>query len=85
MRVAASILGNDPIKSAEAACREILIWAQKRSGGRLPGEAWDLQSFEYLSGGRNSIAVRIGDKRPEIWAIRTDDPDKKRGWPDLDD
>ena len=36
LRVAASILGNDPIKSAEAACREILIWAQKRSGDVCP-------------------------------------------------
>lgn len=76
LRVAAIIHGKDSIKSAEAARREVLAWAQKRSGGRLPNEAWEFQGFEYLSGGRNSVAVRIDRNNADIWAIRADDPDK---------
>jgi hypothetical protein len=76
LRVAASILGKDPAKLAEVARREVLAWAQRRSGGRLPEDAWTLRSFEYFSGGRNSIGERIEGDVTDIWAIRADDPDK---------
>ena len=76
LRVAAIVHGKDKAKSAEAARREVLAWAQRRSGGRLPQEAWDFQAFEYFSGGRNSVAVRIQRNDSDIWAIRADDPDK---------
>jgi hypothetical protein len=36
LRVAATVHGNETAKSAEAARREVLGWAQRRSGGRLP-------------------------------------------------
>ena len=76
-RAIARTSGPLPIrKSAEAARREVLAWAQRRSGGRLPREAWHLKDFEYLSGGRNSIAVRVDNNRADISAIRADDPDK---------
>lgn len=83
LRVAASIGGKNPSSSADVARREILKWAEKRSGGRLPKEAWALQDFEYLSGGRDSVGVRIQNEVSDIWAIRADDPDKNipgRSW-----
>lgn len=76
LRVAASIGGKDASESARAARREVLAWAQNRSGGRLPKQAWDFDSFEYLSGGRNSVGVRIQSPDSDIWAVRADDPDK---------
>jgi hypothetical protein len=77
LRVAATISSEFMAKPASAARREVLVWAEKRSGGRLPKEAWDHQDFEHFSGGRNSIGVRIESEGADIWAIRADDPDKE--------
>lgn len=77
LRVSAKIMGSDQGKVTEIARREILKWAQKRCGGQLPREAWSAQDFEYLSGGRNSVGVRIKNDDADVWAIRADDPDKK--------
>jgi hypothetical protein len=76
LRVAAILHGKDKSKAAEGARREVLAWVQNRSGGRLPPEAWSFQDFQYLAGGRNSVAVRIQTDDVDIWAIRADDPDK---------
>lgn len=76
LRVAGSLAGRDHTKSAQAAREEVLNWAQKRSGGRLPLEAWNFNPFEFFSGGRNSSAVRIKTTTADIWSIRADDPDK---------
>jgi hypothetical protein len=76
LRVAAIVHGKDKLKTAEVVRREVLVWAQNRSGGRLPQEAWAFDEFEYFSGGRNSVAVRIKTNSADIWAIRADDPDK---------
>ena len=43
----------------------------------MPEEAWNHQGFEYLSGGRTSMGVRIETDDIDLWAIRTDDPDKE--------
>ncbi len=83
LRVTAVVHGKDKAKAAGAARREVLFWAQKRSGGRLPKHAWEFQEFDYLSGGRNSATVRIENNDTDIWAIRADDPDKTvpgRSW-----
>jgi hypothetical protein len=77
LRVAAVIAGEHTKEPARIARQEILAWAQKRSGGRLPKEAWDHQDFEHFSGGRNSIGVRIQREGADIWAIRAEDPDKQ--------
>jgi len=56
---------------------------QNRSGGQLPQEAWAFDGFDYLSGGRNSSAIRIKSEDIDIWAVRADDPDKNvpgRAW-----
>ena len=76
LRVAAIVHGKDKTRSAEEARREVLAWAQNRRGGHLPDAAWAFQDFEYFSGGRNSVAVRIKRNDSDIWAIRADDPDK---------
>lgn len=76
LRLSASLGGHDRVGSCDHARREVLVWAQNRSGGRLPAEAWTLDAFEYLSGGRNSVGVRIKTQGSDIWALRADDPDK---------
>lgn len=76
LRVKGTLPGQDPKTVAELARREVLMWAQKRSGGRLPREAWKFQPFEFLSGGRNSSGVRVCNIDADLWAIRADDPDK---------
>lgn len=77
LRVAATIAGGDPSVSADSARREVLKWAQRRSAGRLPEDAWEQKGFEHLSGGRNSVGVRLTGDETDIWGIRADDPDKE--------
>jgi len=76
LRIAAAVDGSDRAKSLDRVRREILTWAQNRSGGRLPKDAWEHRDFEYLSGGRNSAGIRLQDGDIDLWAIRADDPDK---------
>lgn len=57
--------------------REILQWAKRRAGGVLPREAWEGASFEYLAGGRTTIAARVTVPGADIWSLRADDPDKE--------
>lgn len=76
LRVSGWMRKDDPEEAAKTAISEVLKWAQKRCGGRLPSEAWEHEPFEYLSGGRNSSCVRLQSSASDIWAIRADDPDK---------
>ncbi|MBF0109392.1 MAG: hypothetical protein HQL76_09465 [Magnetococcales bacterium] len=55
---------------------EILKWVQSRCGGQLPQQAWNGETFDYFSGGRNSVGVRIQEPQLDVWAVRADDPDK---------
>lgn len=56
--------------------QEILKWAQKRSGGRLPNEAMAGRRFELLVAGRNSSAFEVDLPGIHAWALRQEDPDK---------
>lgn len=76
LRVAGWMPGDEPEVVARRATVEVLKWAQRRAGGRLPAEAWEGKSFEFFSGGRNSSALRLREGGSDIWAIRADDPDK---------
>ena len=76
LRLAATLGVADGSQAALVARREILKWAEKRTGGQLPQAAWNHEQFEHLAGGRNCAAVRIVDDTRDIWAIRADDPDK---------
>ena len=76
LRIAGWFKDSDANNAAETAIGEILAWAQNRCGGRLPHDAWDHKSFEYLAGGRNSSGVRLQLAEVDVWAVRADDPDK---------
>ena len=76
LRLAATLGDSDGDQIGLVARREILKWAEKRTGGQLPQAAWKHTEFEHLAGGRNCAAVRIVDDTKDIWAIRADDPDK---------
>jgi hypothetical protein len=76
LRVTAWMPGDDPAAVAKTAIGEVLKWAEIRCGGRLPPEAWQHESFDYLSGGRNSSCLRVVSTSSDVWAIRADDPDK---------
>ena len=56
---------------------EILTWAQKRSGGRLPSEGMAGRGFELLAAGRSSSAVEVAIPEIYTWALRQEDPDKQ--------
>ena len=82
LRVAATLQAEDA-RAADEAKREILKWTQNRIGALLPGAAWDLQGFQHPGAGRECAAVRIENDGDDIWAIRTNDPDKnvaQRTW-----
>lgn len=68
-------LENDD-SSMQRAQKEILRWAQKRSGGRLPVEAMAGKAFDLLVGGRSSSAVVVDLPEIQAWALRQEDPDK---------
>ncbi|MGO9124402.1 MAG: hypothetical protein ACLP6G_05880 [Terriglobales bacterium] len=76
LRVSAVLAGGDPNEAVKAARNEVLKWAQNRTTGRLPVEAWGHDSFEHLSSGRNCAAVRLTSDKEDIWAARVEDPDK---------
>ena len=56
---------------------EILKWAQKRSGSRLPRDAMAGLGFESLAAGRSSSAVKVELPEIDAWALRQEDPDKQ--------
>jgi len=70
LRIHATLVGTDRDSCADAARRDVLKWAEKRCGGRLPREAWDFDSFEYFSGGRDSLGVRLKSDAFDFWAVR---------------
>jgi hypothetical protein len=77
LRVSGWMHKDNSEEAAKKAIDEVLKWAQKRCGGRLPAQAWKHESFDYLSGGRNSSCVKLQSSSANFWAMRADDPDKK--------
>lgn len=75
MRIVATIPGSVAEATKNTARREILKWTSKRSGS-LPNEAWTGESFESFARGRTTVGVRVNTTVSDIWALRTDDPDK---------
>ena len=76
LRVSALLAGENPNDSLGVARKAILQWAQNRTTGKLPQEAWKHESFEHMSGGRDCSAVRLVNGAEDIWVIRMQDPDK---------
>lgn len=83
LRVAGWIPGEDPDAVAREAANEVLRWAERRAGQRLPREAWDGESFEMPLPGRDPSAIRLRAGDSDLWALRIHDPDKTvpgRAW-----
>jgi hypothetical protein len=76
LRVSAALAGNHVENAIRLARNESLKWAQRKTPVDLPPQAWEQDSFEQLSGGRNCAAVRLRSAAEDIWAIRVEDPDK---------
>lgn len=75
LNIAADLPNDD--KAIERARTEILKWAQRRSGGKLPSDAMAGRGFELLAAGRNSSAVEVDLPEIHAWALRQEDPDKE--------
>lgn len=76
LRVAVNLPSRSGAATITEARQQILAWAQRRSGGRLPKKAWDGAGFDYVAGPRTTLALRFSVDRTEIWTLRADDPDK---------
>ena len=76
LRVAAILGGDGGEQGAAKARKEVLKWVQRRVGDRLPEAAWKYGEFEKYIGGRDCKAVHVTDGSTDLWAIRSNDPDK---------
>ena len=76
LRVVATLGTLDHGAAFERARREILIWAQNRTGSPLPVAAWKGEEFEHLAGGRTVHGVPFEPDGGIVWGLRADDPDK---------
>lgn len=76
LRISSRLEGRDAATGLQMARREVLAWAQRRCGGRLPENAWRGETFDYFAGGRTTHGVCLEVDSEYIWALRTDDPDK---------
>ena len=77
LRVSAALAGDNQESAALIARNEALKWAQNKTIGKLPREAWEHKSFEHLAGGRNCAGIRLTSGTDDIWSIRVEDPDKQ--------
>lgn len=83
LRVVATVQGPDSKDAFERARTETLFWVRRRTGGRLPKDAWDGRGFDHLPGGRAVMARSVDTEIATLWALRADDPDKNipgRAW-----
>jgi hypothetical protein len=76
LRVVADLQPDSGQQNVFAARNEVLRWAQNKTVGILPQEAWDFKSFERLSGGRSCSVVHLETDEKDIWSLRIEDPDK---------
>ncbi|MFQ3665277.1 MAG: hypothetical protein SNJ79_04460 [Sphingomonadaceae bacterium] len=83
LRVAAMVPGDDPEAAARRAAAEVLKWAQKQAGTRLPQDAWNGESFDLPLPGRDPSAIRLQTDGSDVWAFRMHRPDRDvpgRAW-----
>lgn len=76
LRVVASLPEGNKDSVLIPARRQVLTWAQNKTLGALPQEAWEYRTFERLAGGRSCAAVRLESTDQDIWSLRIEDPDK---------
>ena len=77
LRVSGSIPTTAPSLVAAEVREECLKWVSNRAGDSIPEQAWHGHGFEHFRGGRNAIGVRLEHHPYDMWAVRTDDPDKE--------
>ena len=77
LRIAAELPKGDQSESIALTRKEALRWAQRKTVGRLPQEAWREEAFQHLSSGRTCMGARAVQGDSDIWALRVDDPDKE--------
>ncbi len=83
LRVAGILPGVDPGTIARKAAAEVLKWAQKQVGKRVPNPAWDGESFDLPLPGRDPSAIRLKTDSSDLWAFRMHRPDRDvpgRAW-----
>ena len=76
LHVVATLGPLDHGEEFERARKEILNWAQNRTGSALLEAAWKGQEFEHLTGGRTVHGVPFEPDGEVVWGLRADDPDK---------
>jgi hypothetical protein len=77
LRIAAELSNGEQSDTTALIRKEALKWAQNRTVGRLPDEAWRGEAFQHLSSGRTCMGARAVEGESDIWALRVDDPDKE--------
>lgn len=83
LRIAATLQGEDPEAAARAAAAEVLKWATRQAGTRLPEQAWAGESFDLPLPGRDPTAIRLRTNNADLWAFRLHRPDRDvpgRAW-----
>jgi hypothetical protein len=83
LRVAAILAGEDAQAAALEAAKEVLKWATRQAGTRLPEAAWQGESFELPLPGRDPTAIRLRTEAADLWAFRLHRPDRDvagRAW-----
>lgn len=76
LRVVASLPDGNGNSILIPARHEVLVWAQNKTPGILPQEAWEYKSFERLAGGRSCSAAHLQSNDEDVWSLRIEDPDK---------
>jgi hypothetical protein len=83
LRVSATLTGEDAQAAALAAAAEVLKWATRQAGTKLPDQAWAGESFELPLPGRDPTAIRLRTAAADLWAFRLHRPDRNvpgRAW-----
>jgi hypothetical protein len=83
LRVAGWMPGTEPEAVARHAAAEVLKWAQRQAGTRLPPAAWEGETFDLPLSGRDPSAIRLRSGASDLWAFRMNRPDRDvpgRAW-----
>jgi hypothetical protein len=81
LRVAGWMPGDEPDAVARQA--EVLQWAQRQVGARLPPAAWEGETFDLPLPGRDPSAIRLRSGASDLWTLRMNRSDKDvpgRAW-----
>lgn len=83
LRVLATLAGDNSERAMAQACREVLAWAEKQVGQKLPEQAREGQHFEFQKDKHMVMGACIDEDDVRIWSLRCNAPDRtvlKRIW-----